>query len=101
MYNNVVLETRYNISSSLIFHISLSLDFISRSLSLSFLSSALPFIPLTRISRHSSLPLFSSDFSVFKIRAGRRHYCGWFSLALKQYEGIVVVIVGLQFCILV
>ncbi|KOM47910.1 hypothetical protein LR48_Vigan07g161400 [Vigna angularis] len=28
---------------------------------------------------------------------GRGHYCGWFSLALKQYEGIVVVVVGLRF----
>ncbi|BAT95314.1 hypothetical protein VIGAN_08201500 [Vigna angularis var. angularis] len=47
---------------------------------------------------HSSLPFVSSlslaflgtphsHFSVFKIRAGRGHYCGWFSLALKQYEG--------------
>ncbi|KOM35192.1 hypothetical protein LR48_Vigan02g134200 [Vigna angularis] len=57
---------------------------------------------------HSSLPFVSSlslaflgtphsHFSVFKIRAGRGHYCGWFSLALKQYEGIVVVVVGLRF----
>ncbi|XP_052728475.1 uncharacterized protein LOC108326198 [Vigna angularis] len=52
MYYNGVLEISYNISSSLIFHISLSLDFISISLSLSFLSSALRLIPLTRISRH-------------------------------------------------
>ncbi|BAT93726.1 hypothetical protein VIGAN_08025400, partial [Vigna angularis var. angularis] len=59
---------------SLIFHISLPIFHFT--------------LPLTLILLFRSSHPSHSHFSVFKIRAGRGHYCGWFSLALKQYEGL-------------